>query len=131
MAYPTIKHNNMINKALILTFSLGLLLLGGCYYDNEEALYPGTVCDTVSPSFATTILPIIEKNCASCHSGAAPSAGLSLSNYNEVKSAVNNNFLLDRVLQLNGSTVMPPSGPLTNCNLDQINSWISQGMPNN
>ncbi|MBK7214249.1 MAG: hypothetical protein IPH88_13315 [Bacteroidales bacterium] len=121
----------MINKALILTFSLGLLLLGGCYYDNEEALYPGTVCDTVSPSFATTILPIIEKNCASCHSGAALSAGLSLSNYNEVKSAVNNNFLLDRVLQLNGSSVMPPSGPLTNCNLDQINSWISQGMPNN
>jgi cytochrome c5 len=113
-------------------FFLGVLLVsGGCYYDNEEALYPGTVCDTTSPSYTTTISTIISSNCQSCHAGSTPSAGLSLTSYSQVKSAVETRNLLNHLLQKNGYSLMPPSGQLSNCNIDQINSWIANGMPEN
>lgn len=132
MEHPIIKSTPRMLRSLFAMFFLGLLLIaGGCYYDNEEALYPGSVCDTASPTYTATISPIISSNCLSCHSGSAPSASLSLNSYELVKSAVQSKSLLNHLLQQNGYSLMPPSGQLSNCNIDQINSWITKGMPEN
>jgi len=108
-----------------------MLALNACYYDNEEALYPGTSCDTISPTYTQTISPIISSNCLGCHSGSAPSAGLSLDTYATVKAAVQNKNLRDHLMQQNGFSLMPPSGMLSNCNIDKINAWVQDGMPEN
>lgn len=132
MVHPIINSALKILRSISALFFLGsLLVAGGCYYDNEEALYPGTVCDTTSPAYTTTISSIISSNCQSCHSGSSPSAGLSLTSYSQVKSAVETKNLLNHLLQQNGYSLMPPSGQLSNCNIDQINSWIAKGMPEN
>jgi len=116
---------------LFVVFNILGLILTGCYYDNEEELYSGTVCDTAAPSYLTTIKPIISDNCLSCHSGATPTAGLSLETHDLLVSAIQNKQLMDHVMQLNGYSLMPPSGQLSNCRIEQLNAWVSNGMPNN
>lgn len=88
-------------------------------------------CDSVNVTFSGTIFPIVELNCKGCHSGASPSAGLSLNNYAQIKEAVNNKQLSDHINQVNGYSLMPPSGMLSVCNLAQFNKWITYGTPNN
>jgi len=88
-------------------------------------------CDSLNVSFASTIVPIIETHCKGCHSGATPSASLSLTSYDQVKSAVSNKFLLDHIQQTNGYSLMPPSASLSSCQLAQFRRWINDGTPNN
>jgi cytochrome c5 len=108
-----------------------LIALSSCYYDNEEALYPGTSCDTASPTYSQTISPIISSNCLGCHSGSAPSAGLLLDTYANLKAAVQSKNLQDHLVQQNGFSLMPPAGMLSNCKIDQVNAWVQNGMPEN
>jgi cytochrome c5 len=106
--------------------------LSSCYYDNEEALYPerpGTnTCDTANPTFSATISPIVQNNCQGCHSGGSPSGNLDLTTYENVVSAVSNKNLFGHLLGTSYS-LMPPSGSLSECNINQFNAWISKGMP--
>ena len=53
-----------------------LVLLGSCYYDSEEALYPviNSACDTTNVTFSGTIVSLLANNCLSCHSNATAAA---------------------------------------------------------
>jgi uncharacterized membrane protein len=91
-----------------------------------------TDCDSVNVTYSTTIAGIISTYCAGCHGSVSPSAGLTLTSYSQVVSAVNNKNLVDHVNQTNGYSPMPPSGiKLSQCSLAQLSKWISEGMPNN
>ena len=73
-----------------------IVLVGGCYRDNEAALYPksaapGSVgCDTTDVSYSRAIQPILTQNCvlASCHASAAASGGYILDNFYGAQSIV-------------------------------------------
>jgi hypothetical protein len=132
MQIPSIKKNQtIISKLLLLSLSVMLLALSSCYYDNEEALYPvrpsSNDCDTVAPTYSVTIQPIIQDNCLGCHSGSDPYAGLNLSTLDNLKTAINNNNLMNHVRE-NGYSIMPPSGSLSECNIKELNAWIVNGM---
>lgn len=90
------------------------------------------ICDTLSQiSFSSHVWPIIEPNCRSCHSGSNPSSGVLLTDYNTV-SIIAENRLLNSVLRgTNGSSLMPPSGSLPECNIRQIELWVENGYQNN
>src|SRR6478752_10845549 len=51
----------------------GVICISGCYYDNEEDLYPNSTTsnttDTGTVSYATTIAPMMATNCTTpgCH----------------------------------------------------------------
>tara|TARA_B100000780_G_scaffold245576_1_gene189701 strand:- start:192 stop:560 length:369 start_codon:yes stop_codon:yes gene_type:complete len=121
-------------KKLFL-LSTALAMFTSCYNDSEEALYGENYCDTVAISYVDNIEPIITSNCTSCHSGATPSASLNLDSFDAVKlSALNttNEGLLNRVQRLEGeSGAMPTNYRLTQCQIDQIHTWIDQGALNN
>lgn len=124
---------NILNplKLIVSLGILSLLAFSSCYYDNEEALYPqgtGGNCDTVNPTYAVTIQPIVRDNCQGCHSGTAPSADLDLSSLANVQAAVNAKNLMNHLLG-NNTSLMPPSGSLSDCNLKEFNIWITNGMP--
>jgi hypothetical protein len=114
---------------LLLTFVFTGLFFTGCYYDNEEELYPGSVdCDVTNVDYSTVIKPIADSNCAisGCH---VPGTGLpDLTTYVGLKTIADNGKLNDRVVVRKD---MPPSGPLSNCDIDKIEAWISQGAPEN
>ena len=107
-----------------------LILSQGCYNDNVEELYEfeDPNCDTLDVSFSNQVFPIIQGNCSitGCH--VAGGNGMLLENYNNVKAYVDNGTMFDRVVNTQD---MPPSQPLTSCQIDQIDSWINAGAPNN
>ena len=108
------------------------MVLGACYYDNEEELYElyynANPCDTSTVTFSGTIFPIIQGNCSisGCHIAGGTGPGL-FENYDQVKSFVDNGKLENRVLVLKN---MPPISPLTNCQQLQIQQWLDRGAPN-
>ena len=106
-----------------------------CYYDNEEALYPGlsTACDTANVTFSGTIAPMLSDNCYSCHSNAnAPANGnnVALQDYSDV---VARNAAISGSIKHTGSYVPMPKngGKLKECPINQFDIWVKNGMPDN
>ncbi|HEU4717159.1 MAG TPA: hypothetical protein VFU15_04980, partial [Bacteroidia bacterium] len=78
-------------KKLIFPLAFVALLLGSCYYDNYDELYPGaslfTPCDTSGTiSYSQQIRNTLDNYCISCHSGSNPSGGVNLTDYATVNS---------------------------------------------
>ena len=122
-------------KILILLFSI-IVFLSSCYYDNYEELYPAPLgsngCDTSGTvSYSNNISKIFSNNCTGCHSETTASGNIILDNYDGVVNAVNSGKLIPAIDQT-GPFPMPPGGiKLSECEINQIKKWISQGNPNN
>jgi hypothetical protein len=118
---------------------LFVVVLGGCYWDNEEVLYPdGTSnCDTTNVTYSGTIFPIINDNCISCHSGAAPTGGLLLEDYATISNqaqipAGQAGSLYGAISHADGNSPMPQNeNPLSDCDILKVKKWIDAGTPNN
>lgn len=124
---------NKMKRFLIYVAVIGLtgFMFNSCYYDTEEELYKfsNTSCDSINVTYALTIAPIIQTNCASCHGGASPSGNLSLQNYAEVVTGVNSRNLYARITS--SASPMPPAGLMDQCTILQIKKWIDAGVLNN
>lgn len=80
-------------------------------------------------TYEGTIKKIVTENCISCHGSFAPSGGLSLTNYSQVKDAVKNNGLLDRINKPEGDPLlMPADGKLTIEQLASFSKWQIDGL---
>jgi hypothetical protein len=112
---------------------LAMFIVAGCYYDNGEELYQfyyeANPCDTTITTFADVVFPIIQANCATtgCHVAGGSGPGL-YENYDQVKGSVDDGKLENRVLIQKD---MPPSGPLTDCQMALIQRWLNNGAQNN
>ncbi len=90
--------------------------------------------DTLPPinktiTYDSDIQTIMYNNCITCHGGIAPSAGLALTTYNDVKQAAQNGSLIPRMN--NTSAPMPPNG-LVPAELRQlIDKWKTDGFLKN
>jgi len=115
-----------------LTILLAVTLFNSCYYDNEEFLYSSTPCDNTF-TFTSRIAPLVAQQCASgCHEGANPSAGLSLTTYDEIKAIVDNGGFAGSLDGSNGYSIMPKGTTgLSSCDKTAVNAWITAGAPNN
>jgi hypothetical protein len=115
---------------LLLLLPAMALTLTGCYYDNEEELYPNSFCDTTAVTWSLTIEPLIQAECAipGCH---VPGSQLpDLSTYTGVKSIADDGRL--RGVTIDGSPfIMPSSGKLPYCRQQEIQAWLDAGAPNN
>jgi hypothetical protein len=118
-----------MKKTIIALLTLSFMFgLGGCYYDKEEVLYPGSSECQLNAKFAANVNPIIQAKCATtpdCHaSGSTNSAG-PLTSYTEIHnlSAVIRGQIV--------SGIMPKTGSLTSTELQTIVCWIDSGAPNN
>ena len=114
-----------------------VLALSGCYYDNEEELYPAGSggCDTLAVTYPARIKPILENRCYGCHSQQnAPSGG---SGYNledpaTIQQFVSNGRLLGAINHQSGFSPMPKGMPkLPDCEIKAIKTWIDNGAPLN
>lgn len=108
---------------------LGALFLISCYNDKEDLLYGTANCDTDTVSFSNDIMPIISGSCAvvGCHVQGGSGTGL-LENYEQVKAKVDDGSFRRRVVERRD---MPPSGPLSDCQLQHIRKWLDSGAPDN
>lgn len=110
-------------------FALLALFFVSCTNYKEDLLTDPNLCNTENLSFSADILPILNNSCSTsdCHAAGGFAPGY-LSNYDEVMIMIDNGKLLYRVGETRD---MPPSGPLTECQIEKIRSWVDAGAPNN
>ncbi len=68
---------------------------------------------------------IMFTHCITCHGGSAPSAGISLTTYQNTRFQTEEGKLLDRIN--NESMPMPPSGLISPEERQIIAKWVSDG----
>lgn len=114
----------------LLTVATGAICLPGCYYDNEEYLYPDTFCDTSAVTWSGTIEPLIQSSCAipGCHVPGAESP--TLTSYTAVK-AIADDGRMRGVLILGTPAFMPLNGKLPACDQTKVQVWLDAGAPEN
>ena len=113
----------------ILLVSFVVFGLSSCYNDKEDLLYGNDDCNPVDVSFSKDIQPLINTTCnkSGCHVQGGTGNGI-FDNYDPIKAKVDNGSFRQRVLVQKD---MPPSTPLSNCQLKYIESWLNAGAPNN
>jgi mono/diheme cytochrome c family protein len=115
-----------------LTLLLGLssalfLLFNSCQHKPDDYIpdTDTTPCDTSNITYPGTVYPILDQNCISCHSGAAPEGGLDFTDYNRVAFVAENGALIGAIKHLDGYLAMPQKAlMLDNCQIRQIEIWI-------
>ena len=119
----------MNSKTLLLIPSFALLLLS-CTDDN-----PSTLIDNQSSigtaTYNQNVKSIIDNNCIVCHASVPKNgAPMSLVTYDQVKNAVLNRGLINRISLENGnSSLMPQGGPkLPQTTIDVIKKWEQNGL---
>ena len=112
-------------------FLLAILFLASCENDSTDDLIIYNVTPETIVTYNQNVAAIINSNCISCH-GATPSNGapMSLTTYEQVKEAVQNRGLLDRISRDQGAPGMMPNGGtrLPQNNINVINQWNIQGL---
>jgi hypothetical protein len=122
-----------LKSLLIAAMLTALLGINGCYYDDEENLYPQIGgCETTNITYSGTISQIMSGNCNSCHSGSAPEGNVKTDNYTDLKTIADNGKLWGVVNHETGFSQMPKDRPkLSDCDLSKIRIWIDGGALNN
>lgn len=117
----------------LITLIVSLIFLSGCYYDHADLVYPQVPCSTGTVTYSKNVAAIISANCSSCHSGTASAgAGIKLDSYTAIKTYVTNGQLLNSIKHTGGIPAMPQGAQqLSNCDITAIQTWITNGSPNN
>lgn len=124
---------------VVIVLVLIMSISGGCYYDNEETLYPVGVCDTADVKYSDQITYIISNKCYDCHDNANAAIagdGNSWEGYANISGyldgATGPSTFLNSINHVAGYTPMPKDRPkLSPCEIGTITIWIQDGYPNN
>ena len=96
---------------------------------DEGPAQPQPVVVDEPVAFNPDVQQIMYNNCQTCHSGAAPSSGVDLTTYDNVKWYTESGSLLNRINS--GVTPMPPSGLMSAEDRAKIQKWADDGFPEN
>ncbi len=117
------------NTILISALFHGTVLVSSCSNDSSADLIGIDGLDEVT--YTNTVKSIIDNNCIMCHA-ATPINGapMPLTTYENVKQAVLERGLLDRISRAQGTDGMMPNGGtrLPQAVIDQVFAWSSQGL---
>lgn len=92
----------------------------------EDILFEGPV------TYNSHVKSIISANCTSCHGAGGTASFRPLGTYAELKDAVQNTDLLDRIQRQNGETgIMPQTGRMPQGTIDLIVQWNTDGLLEN
>ncbi|MCX6206802.1 MAG: hypothetical protein NTZ19_11185 [Bacteroidetes bacterium] len=104
---------------------------------NDTATGPTTppvsvVCDTANFLYSTTIAPLLQANCVTCHSPGNPnSGGIDLSTFANAQAFALNGRLYGSIAHTAGYSAMPKGmSQLSACNITQFRKWIAAGAKN-
>ena len=117
---------------ILLAIILLPFLFTSCESENKEELFPkntSEVCTTDSMSFSIDINPIIAANCAisGCHVSGFSEGDFT--SYQGIKDKIDNGDKIRERVVIKKD--MPASGPLPDCEINKIESWLNAGAPNN
>ncbi|MCY1484893.1 hypothetical protein D3C87_70880 [compost metagenome] len=115
----------------ILALFLFALICSSCDSGTYEELEEPTVIDG-PVTYANTAKAIVDANCIRCHSAGGAASFRPLTTYLEVKDAVQNTNLLDRIQRQNGEPgQMPQTGRMPQDNINLLLQWRADGLLEN
>ncbi|OMQ08194.1 hypothetical protein [[Flexibacter] sp. ATCC 35103] len=124
-----------------IAFTILLAVLTSCsdsdtYQDIETPPETGNPpTDPTTPTaitYSKNVKSIIDANCISCHQSGRSAAFRPLTTFAEVKVAVENAGLLNRIQLQNGQQgIMPQGGRMSQANIDLIVKWNTDGLKEN
>ena len=119
-------------KNRLIISILTIFLISSCSYNSEDDLTE----DIIIEDFVTyndNIKPIIDTNCIFCHNNPPVNgAPMSLTTFEDVRNAVENRDLIERISTTDISEVMPLGGPRLPQNLiDLVIQWEQEGLQEN
>ena len=89
-------------------------------------------CNTTNVSYSGFVAPLLTTYCIGCHSGGAPSGGITLNTHGGVQTVAQNGRLVGAITWASGYQPMPlGSAKLSDCNIEKIKAWVNDGAPNN
>lgn len=89
-------------------------------------------CDVTNVTYAGFVAPLLTTYCVGCHSGGAPSGGISLNTHAGVQSVAQSGRLYGAISHATGYQPMPRgSAKLPQCTIDKVKAWIDEGAQNN
>lgn len=106
-----------------IIISLLFITITSCTEAVIEIDEPVAITDSVY--YNPEIQLIMQDYCVSCHSGASPSANVSLDNYADVRHYTEFDNLIDRMNDVQNP--MPPEGLLSSTYLAQMDQWVALG----
>lgn len=105
-----------------------ILMAFGCTHDPAEMPGPGggiDPCDTLNITYQSTVFPILQQYCMSCHGVAITEAGLNFENYNDVAFVAQSGQLLGSIKHEPNYSPMPQGlAQLGDCEIAKIEIWI-------
>lgn len=120
----------MKKKVLQISITtLGIILLSSCTNDSSNDLIE--IVEIDQTTYTNTVKSIIDNNCIVCHSETPQfGAPMPLVTYEQVKDAVLNRGLLDRISRDQGASGMMPFGGtrLPQAVINQVFEWSAQGL---
>lgn len=127
-----LKRRKMKTQALISTVAFGLFI-SSCSNEDSTTLTPTTPppANTTKVTYNQNIKTIMDNNCIVCHA-TVPRNGApnSLVTFAQVKEAMTNRGLLNRISLQNGSSLlMPQGGPrMPQTTIDLVTKWQQDGL---
>ncbi|BDU26206.1 MULTISPECIES: cytochrome c [unclassified Flavobacterium] len=122
-----------MKKTILLTILLAALASCSDSDTVQDIETPTTPTNpTTSITYSKNVKSIIDANCISCHSSGRSAAFRPLTTFAEVKAAVENSGLLNRIQLQNGQQgLMPQGGRMSQANIDLIVKWNTDGLKEN
>lgn len=116
----------MLMRRILILCTLASIL-ASCKYDSEEELYG--ICDTLNVNYST-VQPIFEANCISCHNASLNYKGIILESYADAVNAAETGRLRKAINHQSGVTPMPyQQNKLPECPVLKVTVWIDNGTP--
>lgn len=119
----------------LILIVIPMVITIGCFNDSEEKLYGQNSCDTTAVSYSQDIYPIMVSYCLNCHNqdnSSGLGGNVNLEGYTQLKIYVDNGDLLSSVSHDGNASPMPKGGPkLSDCEIQKISAWISDGSLDN
>lgn len=107
-------------------------MLSSCSYNSEDDLTEAVIVEDFV-TYEDNIKAIIDNNCIGCHSSPPVNgAPMALTTFNDVRDAVENRNLIERISTTDAGFLMPFGGPRLPQNLiDLVIQWEQEGLMEN
>lgn len=117
-------------KKYILLAGL-LISLSSCDSSTYESLEEPQII-VGKATYELNVKPIIDGNCIGCHSIGGTASFRPLTTFSEVRNAILNNNLLERIQRQNGEPgQMPQTGRMSQDKINTILQWNTDGLLEN
>lgn len=128
------KRPHRYKSSLVCLMLICVVTLNSCTKDIGKSPQSGhdenrQSCDSVTYTYNANVKNIITTNCSGCHFAGSPDG--TLTDHLHLQAKALDGSLIKSLRGQQGYAVMPPTGRLSECDIQGIEKWVQAGANNN